>query len=227
MLMIPTGKPLAGLSTCPTVPNSLPPRFGTAACRPIRSQQRAVAWMKAVERPVRDVTVALEAIAWAKGMPLLEEILGSEDWLALGEFLSSLPAEVDQQTLKDQPLVHQLLAGELAWTLATRLPDAPLSGRLEKSGRAAISLGLGQILDRQGMLPAEHFRILRPLLACWTRCRALAAGLPRGGLGPRPEQRYQRFVRNALRCTRPDGRPLFADGDDRLARGDANCSKPC
>ena len=37
------------------------------------------------------------------------------------------------------------------------------------------------------MLPAEHFRLLRSLLACWTRCRALAAGLPLGGWGPRPE----------------------------------------
>ena len=63
------------------------------------------------------------------------------------------------------------------------------------------------------MLPAEHFRILRSLLACWTRCRALAAELPHGGLSPRPEQRYQRFVRNALRCTRPDGRPLLAEDE--------------
>ena len=91
------------------------------------------------------------------------------------------------------------------------LAHASLSRRLEKTGRAAISLGLSQILDRQGMLPAEHFRLLRPLLACWTRCRALAVDLPGGGLGPRPEQRYQRFLRNALRCTRPDGRPLLAD----------------
>ena len=59
------------------------------------------------------------------------------------------------------------------------------------------------------MLSAEHFRDLRPLLACWTRCRALAAKLPGGCLGPRSEQRYERLVRNALRCTRPDGRPLL------------------
>ena len=167
-----------------------------------------------VGRPVRDATAALEAIAWAQGLPFLMKILASEDWLALGERLSSLPAEVDQQVLKDQPLVHQLLAGELAWTLATRLTHAPSSRRLEKSGRAATSLGLSQILDRQGMLPAEHFRILRPLLACWTRCRAVAAGMPGGGWGPRPEQRFQRFVRNALRCAlRPDGRPLLAEDD--------------
>ena len=90
-------------------------------------------------------------------------------------------------------------------------PNARFSARLERSGRTAISLGLSQILDRQGMMPAENFGCLRTLLACWTRCRALAAELPRAGWGPRCEQRYRRFVRNALRCTRPDGRPLFAE----------------
>ena len=213
LLMIPTKRPagrFVGLSNAPQI-------LGTMLWGDGKSsetiQKRAVAWMKAFARPVRDATVALEAIAWAEEMPRIEKILESEDCLALGELLSSLPADVDQQTLKDQPLLHQLLAGELAWTLAERLPQAPYGRRLERSGRAAISLGFNQILDRQGMLPARHFRILRPLLACWTRCRALAAASSRGGLGPRVEQRYQRFVRNALRCTRPDGRPMLAEDD--------------
>ncbi len=210
MLMIPTGKPAGRLIDLPRGPQLLAATLWGDNTLPDTIRQRAMAWMKAVGRPVRDVTVVFEAIAWAEGLPLLKTILASQDWLALGELLSSLPADVDQQTLHEQPLVHQLLAGELAWTLAARLTHGPSSARLEKSGRAAISLGLSQILDRQGMLSAEHYRLLRPLLACWTRCRALAAELPHGGWGPRPEQRYQRLVRNALRCTRPDGRPLLA-----------------
>ena len=115
--------------------------------------------MKGLDRPVRDVTPALEAIAWAQEMPPPQKILGAEDWLALGEFLSSLPAEVDPETLEDQPLIHQLLAGELALTLAACLPKAPFSGRLEKSGRAAISLVLprswiGRACCRQSILAA-------------------------------------------------------------------------
>ncbi|MEI8375160.1 MAG: hypothetical protein WCJ35_20255, partial [Planctomycetota bacterium] len=164
MLKIPT-KSHAGWLAQPFGPQFLAATLweGRESTHTIR--QRAVAWRKAVARPVSDVMVALEAIAWAQGLPFLRKILETDDWLALAELLSSLPAEVDQQTLKDQPLVHQLLAGELAWTLAGRLTDAPFSGRLEKSGRAAISLGLSQILDRQGMVSAEHYRLLRPLLA--------------------------------------------------------------
>ena len=211
MLMIPPKKPVGRVVDLPNGPQLLAAALWEGKTSPDVIAARAAAWTKTVERPVRDVTVALEAIAWAEGMPLFRKILGAEDWLALSGLLSSLPAEVDQQTLTDQPLIHQLLAGELAWTLATRLTAASLCRRLERCGRAAVSSGLSRILDRQGMLPARHFGILRPLLACWTRCRVLAAGLPRGGWGPRLEQRYQRLVRNALRCTRPDGRPLFAE----------------
>jgi hypothetical protein len=213
MHMIPTRRPVGQLVDLPRGAQLLAVALWGGNISPETIEQRAAAWMKTIVRPVRAVTVAMEAIAWAEGLPQFMKILGSEECRALCEFLSSLPAEVDQQTLEDEPLVHQLLAGELAWTLATRLTQTAFSRRLERSGRAAISLGLGRTLDRQGMLPAAHFRLLRPLLACWTRCRALAAGLPLGSWGPRAEQRYQRLVRNALRCIRPDGRPLLADDD--------------
>ena len=174
-------------------------------------QKRALDWMKEINGPIRHATPAYEAIAWAQEMPRLEKILEPEVWSTLGEFLSRLPAGVDQLTLEDQPLLHQLLAAELALTLATRLPQAPFSARLAKTGRAAIALGLGRTLDRQGMLPAREFGCLRYLLACWTSCRAMAAELPSGGWDPPVEKRYQRFVRNVLRCTRPDGDQTFAE----------------
>jgi len=211
MLMIPTQSPTGRLLELPDGPQLLAATLWGGCDSPDTVGQQATAWMKGVLRPVRDPSTALQAIAWAQGLPSLRKILGSEVWRALDEFLLSLPADVDTQTLHDHPLIHQLLAAELAWTLATRSAEVPCVPRLEKAGRAAIAFGLGQILDRQGMLPAKHLGLLRPILACWTRCRMLSAGLPGGGLGARSEQRYEKFVRNALRCTRPDGRPLLAD----------------
>jgi hypothetical protein len=214
MLVIPTKRSARGIINLPSGPRLLTAiLFEGGKISPESINLRALAWIKAIVRPVRDVLTALEAISWAEGLPRLANFLAPDDWIALSQLLSSLPADVDQQTLKDEPLVHQLLAGDLAWTLAIRLSDASLSRRLEKAGRAALSQGLREILDRQGMVAAGQFGLLRPLLACWTRCRALAAALPNGGWGPQPEQRYQRLVRNALRCSRPDGRPLLADDD--------------
>ena len=171
-------------------------------------RQRAAAWMAATPRPVRDAAVAREAIAWAASLPGLKVTLAPEEWSVLANFLTSLAVEVEPQAIHAQSLVHQLLAVELAWTLAARLPDGKTCRRLAKSGRVAIALGLGEILDSQGMPPAPQFRFLGSLLGCWTRCRAMSATLP-GAWGPRAEQRYRRLLRNAVRCTRPDGRPLF------------------
>jgi hypothetical protein len=209
--MIPAAKPADRLFELVDGPEQLAAQFCDPRTSPDAIQKRAMAWMTMVARPIRDLAAALQAIAWAKAMPLLAKTFGAAEYQALEGFLSSLSADVDEQVLPDLPLLHQLLAGELAWTLAVSSKQAGFAARQEKSGRAAVSLGLNQILDRQGMLPAEHIRLLRPMLACWARCRALAANLPGGGLGPRPEQRYQRFVRNALRCSRPDGRAIFAD----------------
>ncbi len=212
MHMIPTREPAARFNDLPRDPQPFAAALWAGTSSPESVRQTAAAWIKAVMRPVGDSAVAMEAIAWAIGLPQLKKIVAPEDWLALIDLLSSLSAEVDRQTLKDNPLVHQLLAGELALTLARRVAETSLSRRLERSGKAAIALGLNQIPDRQGMLPANHYRILRPLLACWTRCHALSSELMLAGWGVRADQQYQRFVRNAMRCTRPDGRPMLDKG---------------
>jgi hypothetical protein len=223
MHMIPKAKPTRGAVDLLDGPANLAATFWGGRKSPHEIQQEVIAWKNTLARPVRNVTLAIEAIAWAQGIPFLSKTFGPE-CLGLAELLSNLPAEVDESCVRDQPLIHQLLAGELAWTLAACLPKGAPASRLEKSGRAAISLGLNRILDRQGMLAAKNFRIMRPLLACWTRCRALAAKLPGGGLAPRPEQLFLRFVRNALRCNRPDGQPLFAK-DELGAKSEVKGSK--
>ena len=145
MLMIPTPKPAGRFVDLSDGPRFLASTVWGCRRSPEILRQRAAAWMQEIARPILDTTPAYQAIAWAHEMPRLKEILDPVVWLALGELLSSLPADVDSQTLEHQPLIHQLLAGELALTLATRLPQSPFSGRLERSGRAAISLGLSQI----------------------------------------------------------------------------------
>jgi hypothetical protein len=227
LLDVPDGPELLFARFChPLLTGKLARRRSPIGLPPDVIKQLVAGWTRAVTPPVRDASLALEAIAWAKGMPFLADVLGTEECLALGGHLSSLSDDADEHLLRDQPLLHQLLAGELAWTLAARLIRGAFAGQLEKSGRAAIALGLNELMDRQGMLSAptsptsqDGIRIMRPLLACWTRCRALAADLPGGGLGPRPEQRYLRFVRNTLRCNRPDGQPLFAEDIKRVSQG--------
>jgi hypothetical protein len=175
--------------------------------------QRAQDWLRTIELLPACVDFALEAIAWAQGLPLLVKILDPEDSKALRELLCRTAVEVSEDELLARPLVHQLLAGELALTLAARLPDDKSRRRLEKSGRAAVALGLGQILDSQGVPAVEHFHIMAALLACWTRCGTLAKESAGGTWGPRTQQRFDRFLRNILRIARPDGQPPLTTCD--------------
>ena len=153
-----------------------------------------------------------------QGLPLLEKILAPADWLAMSELLSSLPDEVDQQTLKDQPLVHRLLAGELAWTLAPHAAG-PVFPPLGKKRPAAISLGLSQVLDRRGCCQRNIFASSAPSWPVgadaghWPpSCRVAAWSADRTTL---PAARAK-----ALRCTRPDGGPLLAEDDSMGSRAD-------
>ena len=182
-------------------------------------RQRALDWMKAIEMQAASVDGALEAIAWAQGLPLLANAIEPTDFLALTELLCRTASEADASFLTDRPLLHQLLAGELALTLAARLPDVKSRRRLEKSGRAAVALGLGQIVDTQGVLAAEDFHVMLPLLACWTRCGALAKDAAGGAWGPRAQKQFDRFFRTVLRIARPDGQLPLAANDASTSRG--------
>ena len=175
-------------------------------------------WLIQVEQPIADVDRALEAIAWAQGLMLLGKVLDDAAWGAIHEFLCRAATSVDESLLTAQPLVHQLLAAELAATLAQQMPDGALSHRMEKAARAAATLGLNRILDAAGVPAAAHAHLLRSLLACWTRYRELASDSAEGAWGSRAQQRYDRFVRHVIRTARPDGRPSLSD--DHSARWD-------
>ena len=110
------------------------------------------------------------------------------------------------------PLVHQLLAGELALSLACLFPKIKACRRLLPQARRALSAGLANLLDGEGLPHARHFDRLRPLLACWTRCRALGNRQKRKCWSADADARYRQFVRNALRLSRRDGSEVFFEG---------------
>jgi hypothetical protein len=199
-------------------PRTLAAEFWGGKAPAVLVQQRALDWMRVVKTPIDSADTAIEAIAWAQGLRPLAKILAPDDLQALCELLNRAAEEVSDDVL-NRPLLHQLLAGELALTLAKGLPDDKSRRRTEKLGRAAVGLGLGQILDSQGVLPAEHFHVMLPLLACWARCCALAKESAGGVFGLRALKQLDRFVRNVLRIARPDGGlPLKANDLSASAR---------
>lgn len=151
---------------------------------------------------------ALAALQWCRRLPRLSAEVPAGVWWRLLNHLLRAPQP------SDEPLVQQLLAGELALTLARLFPEIKACRRLLPNARRTLSAGLNELLDGKGLLHARHFHWLQPLLACWTRCRALGARLKRGCWNRKAERQYRRLVRNVFRLSRRDGTLFFSDSTD-------------
>jgi hypothetical protein len=126
-----------------------------------------------------------------------------------------LLATVDEAArfdLDEDPLLDQLLCGELGLTLAYLLPELAPCRRLAVPARKALSTGLVSLLDGEGLPHGRCLHALRPLLACWTRCRAMGGRHPQGAWNSDAENQYQWLVRAALRLTRYNGSQVLAHG---------------
>jgi len=168
-------------------------------------------WHTAPNNGRLTVGLALEAIAWAHALPRLVEVLDGEAWLGLLQRLVSLVHEAQTLPLIDDPLTHQLLAGELGLTLARQFSELQMCRQLLKPARAALADGLAELLDHDGELQGRYLRQTRAFLACWTRARAMGSTMPENCWNAKTETLYQRFVRQVLRLTRPDGTHVLTD----------------
>ena len=159
---------------------------------------------------------ALSALGWCRSLPKLATVLPARTWWKLLDHLLQAVAEAGAagtggEFSDDAPLIDQLLAGELALTLAYLFPELVICRSLLPAACRTLSAGLADLLDGDGLLHARHFDRLRPLLACWTRCRALGARLKHGCWTGDAENQYRRLVHNALRLSRRDGSHVFSD----------------
>jgi hypothetical protein len=68
-----------------------------------------------------------------------------------------------------------------------------------------------ELLDDKGLLHAKFIDQARPLLDCWTRCRAMADRVNCKCWNRKAERQFRRFLRNVLRLTRRDGTLVFSE----------------
>jgi len=179
-------------------------------------QKELLEWLGEVAGRAPDAGCALEALAWCHTLPALAAGLSPEVWWGLLEVLLGAAGEAariepEANSRQADPLVHQLTAGELALTLAYLLPEITPCRKLGAVGRRVLSSGLVDLLDGEGLPQARDLPLLRPLLACWTRCRALGGQLEGGCWTAAAENQYQWLVRQALRLVRHDGTHVFSN----------------
>ncbi len=172
--------------------------------------QRLEAWLDELPSRTDPLSLGLEALSWTYVLPGLAGSLSAVRWRQALELLLDLASTGPQLDLRDHPLPHQWLAGELPLTLAYQFPELPRCRELRRPARKALCQGVTELLDSNGLPAAEHLGIVRPLLACWTRCRALHGDGTPPMLPPSAAVCFEWFLRRALQLTRKDGSPFFS-----------------
>jgi len=168
-------------------------------------------WLSSVEQRTVDVELALECLGWSYLLPRLATVLPAAPWCEVWDGLLGLTAEQDHDSPPGHaPLVRQLLGGELAWTLADQFPEVPRCRALGRAARRRLSEGVRELLADNGLPHCQHVELVRPLLGCWTRCRALVREDGTTCFDAKASQRYERFVQQALQLSRQNGGRVFS-----------------
>jgi hypothetical protein len=129
----------------------------------------------------------------------LAAALGRDVWWPLIESLYQIALDADGLDLTARPVVHQLCAGELRIALACRLGEIAPLAELWTKGRRALSAGMEELLDDEGLPHARHLPHQRALVGAWTRAKLLASKSPEAPWDDDCEAQYPLAVRELLR----------------------------
>jgi len=176
-------------------------------------------WLRGTSTQPQTIGFALECLAVAHSLPQVANLIESDLWWKLLDALwqvvqSSTDWRIDVEFPAEEGLAQQLLAGELPLTLVHLLPEMRPVYKLHSVAREALSEGLAELLNGDGLVRGTHLSVLRPLLACWTRCRAMGASHKKSCWNRKAELQYQCLTTHALGLSSPAGTPLLGGPHD-------------
>jgi hypothetical protein len=166
-----------------------------------------VCWLSGAAVAPPSAGLGLECLAWCGVLPRLTAYLPEPLWWELFDRLTAIAGQ--SGAAGDDPLATQLLYGELPLALAYSFVELEDCQTLADVGRRTLCQGAAELLDGEGLLQASHLHLLRPLIACWTRCKALGQELSGGCWDEEAERQYPSMVQHALRLTRANGQQVF------------------
>ena len=192
---------------------------GTAKGAKARQHEGAAhEWLDRFATFGRDLDFAVGCLAWADALAGLAGQMSGRVWWKL---LNALVAEAGRNawTVRD-PLISLLLASELPLTLAYSFPELANCRDLIEPAREAYASATGELFDGEGLICADHLAWLRPILASWTRSRAIGQLVARSWVEQGALDQYPQAVQHALRLSRADGRAVFSAGDSEALDAD-------
>lgn len=169
-------------------------------------------WLAAAKRAPADLQLALGALAAAHLLGAVGGALSADLGWKLVDFLADLARHAQgwNPDASDEAIIaQQLLAGELPLTLSYILEEMKPLHALRAPAREALSEGLVELHNGEGLPRGARRATLRTLLACWTRCTAIAAADKQRPFNSKAMRQYHQLVRQALRWTAPNGAELL------------------
>ncbi|MEX0937707.1 MAG: hypothetical protein WDZ59_07580 [Pirellulales bacterium] len=154
--------------------------------------------------------LAVQMLAVCHALPRLAGPVSPELWWELLDVLLQIAEDAAAVDLAADPLIAQLWGGELPWTLGYLFPEINACRKAAAEGRRRLSEGLIELTDGEGLIEARHLERLRPLMACWTRCRAMAEAASSSCYTQVAESQFEWAVTQMLRLARADGSQLLS-----------------
>jgi hypothetical protein len=164
-------------------------------------------WLDEADTAPQVAPQAIESLAWCHALPRLAGSVSAASWWSCLGFLIETAHEAGDVPA-DDPLAGQLFSAELPLTLAYLFPEIEVCRDLATTGRRSLLAGIDELLDK-GLPRFEHFPLLRPLLACWVRSRAIFEALDIDC--QEVDAALTHMVRHALALSRADGSAMLTD----------------
>ncbi len=164
------------------------------------------AWLAEATDAPPSLPLALECLAWAHVLPRLASVCGSLRWWELLNQLVTCAGDGYGNKSQIDPLLGNLLVGELSVTLASLFPEVAICESLISRARKYLSASVIDMTDGAGLFHARDWRLFRPLLACWTRCQLIAT---QKCLNKKAAEQYRWMVTHSLRLAKANGEQLL------------------
>lgn len=176
-------------------------------------------WLRGSRALPQTAEFAVECLAVAHLLPAVAGEASEKLWWQVADALwqvaqsaSSWRAEADMPP--ELALAQQLLAGELPLTLAYLFPEIKPLYRLRETSSEALSEGLLELTNGEGLLRGPCLRILRPLLASWTRAQILGQTFKKGCCSAKAAEQFSYLVTQSLALSAPSGGALLGTPND-------------
>jgi len=177
-------------------------------------EQVFAGWLEGSHALPQTIDFALECLVVAHALPRIAEAVLPEFWWGLVDALweitnSASDWRSDAELPPEQGLAQQMLAGELPLTLAYLFPEMRPVSKLRTTAHEALSEGLAELTNGNGLVQGAYLGVQRPLLACWTRCQVQGSQLKKGCWSRKADEIFRWTVTHALGLSSPQGTPLL------------------